>query len=106
MQDGKKIPKWEPRSCHGQFVGVSAVHASSVGVIQNLRTGNLSPQFHVVYDNFFETVHSGDDEVPTGWEDLVTYSSDRVLIDEDDPASIPELADEWVDDATLETRRR
>ncbi len=106
LQDGKKIPKWEPRSRHGQFVGVSAQHASSVGVIRNLRTGNLSPQFHVVYDNFFETVHSGDDQVPTGWEDLVTYSSDRVLIDEDDPASIPELADEWVDDATLETPRR
>jgi hypothetical protein len=66
LQDGKKIPKWEPRSRRGQFVGNSPLHASSVGIIRNLRTNNLSPQFHVVYDNFFETVHSKENEVPQG----------------------------------------
>ena len=104
LQDGKKIPKWEPRSRRGQFVGFSPLHASSVGIIRNLRTNNLSPQFHVVYDNFFKTVHSTENEVPNSWEDLVTFSSDRVL-DVDDDEYIPELPDEWVDDATKEYRR-
>ncbi len=74
---------------------------------KEFRTDNLSPQFHVVYDNFFETVHSGDDDKePAGWENLVTFSRDQVFLDDDDPVAVPELADEWVDEATLETRRR
>jgi hypothetical protein len=36
LQDGKKIPKWEPRSHHGQFLGFSPNHSSSVGLIQNI----------------------------------------------------------------------
>ena len=30
---GGKIPKWQPRSCHGQFLGVFLVHAESVGLV-------------------------------------------------------------------------
>ena len=51
----------------------------------------------MVYDKFFETVHSKETEVPLGWEDLVRYSSDRV-IDDDNAEYIPKLADEWLDD--------
>ena len=105
LQDGKKIPKWEPRSRRGQYVGASPLHAASVGIIRNLRTNNLSPQFHVVYDNYFETVHSKEDTAPENWEQLVNFSSDRVLHNDDDEY-VPELPDEWVDDATLEARRR
>ena len=50
-QDGMKIPKWEPRSRRGQFVGISPLHSSHVGLIRHLRTNNISPQFHVVYDD-------------------------------------------------------
>ncbi len=39
LQDGKKLPKWEPRSRRGQFVGVSSRHSSTVGLIRNLTTG-------------------------------------------------------------------
>ena len=105
LQDGKKITKWEPRSRRGQYVGASPLHASSVGVIWNLRTNNLSPQFHVVYDDFFETVHSKEDTVPTGWEELVTHSSENVL-DPDEPEYAPELADEWLSDEDMAVRRR
>ena len=105
LQDGKKIPKWEPKSRRGQYVGASTLHASSVGVIRNLRTENLSPQFHVVYDNYFETVHAKETETPESWDNLVTWSSERLDIDTDDPENIPELPDEWVNDEVLETLR-
>ena len=73
LQSGIKIPKWNPRSRRGQFVGYSRDHASSIGLIRNLKTGSISPQFHVVYDNWFETVTSGDVE-PSEWKDLVITS--------------------------------
>ena len=60
LQDGNKIPKWEPRSRRGMFVGMSQAHSSSVGRIMNLRTGNVSPQYHVVYDDLFTTVPNGE----------------------------------------------
>ena len=54
LQDGKKIPKWKPCSCLGQFLGRSTrAHAGNVGLIRILRTGAISPQFHVVYDDQF-----------------------------------------------------
>ena len=51
LQDGKKIPKWEPQSRQGQYMGSSPLHASTVGLVRNLRTFKISPQFHVVYDD-------------------------------------------------------
>ena len=58
LQDGKKIPKWEARARTGMFLGFSDVHSSTVGLILNIRTGYISPQYHVVYDEKFETVSS------------------------------------------------
>lgn len=56
LQDGKKIPKWKPRSRLGKFVGYSPEHSTNVGRILNLQTGYVSPQFHVVYDEMFSSV--------------------------------------------------
>jgi hypothetical protein len=53
LRAGNKIPKWQPRSRGGQYVGASPDHASTVGLIRNLSTGSVTPQFHVVYDDFF-----------------------------------------------------
>ena len=50
---GGKIPKWQPRSWRWQYLGVSPVHAESVGLIRNLKSGYISPQFHVVYNDWF-----------------------------------------------------
>ena len=41
LQDGQKIPKWDPWSKLGQFLGRLDVHAGSVGLIRNLRTGKI-----------------------------------------------------------------
>jgi hypothetical protein len=58
IQDGKKLPRWQPKSRRGQFLGFSAKHASTIGLIRNVKTGSISPQFHVVYDDAFTTVPS------------------------------------------------
>ena len=93
--EGSKIPKWAPCSCHGQYMGHSAIHASSVGLVRHLQTGHILPQFHMVYDDYFETVHSDEsDQPPPEWADLVTFNSTKV--EWDDPDFTPELHDEWL----------
>jgi hypothetical protein len=59
LQDGKKIPKWEPRARRGQFLGFSAAHSTSVGLIRNINSNHVSPQFHFIADPRFETVTGG-----------------------------------------------
>jgi len=49
-------PKWEPQSRLGIYVGHSPLHAGSVVLILNPRTGHVSTQFHVVFDDHFTTV--------------------------------------------------
>ncbi|GFH61161.1 hypothetical protein CTEN210_17637 [Chaetoceros tenuissimus] len=81
IQDGKKIPRWNPRSKMGQFLGRSDEHASSIGLIRNLKTGKISTQFHCVYDCFFNTVTSDynhdDVPVPPAFHDLFKYSREN-----------------------------
>ena len=57
LQDGKKIPKWNPRARLGLFLGFSDVHSSQVPLVLNTETGKISPQFHVIFDDKFATVH-------------------------------------------------
>ena len=58
LQDagGAGPPKWEPRSHLGIYVGHSPIHAGSVALVLNPKTGLISPQFHVVCDDNFSTV--------------------------------------------------
>ena len=58
LQKGQKLPKWNQRSRLGQFLGYSAEHSSLVANIRHLKTGYVSPQHHVVYDDLFQTVFS------------------------------------------------
>ena len=43
----------------------STRHASSIGLIRNLKTRFISHQFHVVYDNAFQIVMGGCDSNET-----------------------------------------
>jgi hypothetical protein len=71
-----KIYKWEPHSQMGIYVGRSPSHASNVGLILNPRTGHVSLQFHVVYDDDFMTVpYLCSADVPPHWAQLVEASS-------------------------------
>jgi hypothetical protein len=57
LQDGNKQPKWAPRSRRVQYLGASPLHASTVGLVRDQQTGNMSTQFHWIFDDHFETVH-------------------------------------------------
>ena len=78
LQDGKKLPKWKKRSRLGMYVGNSPQHHNAVGLILNLQTGYVSPQYHVVYDEHFSSVLGlGVEEVfaPEEWDKLLTLDS-------------------------------
>ena len=65
-------------------MGVSPIHASSVGVIQNPSTNRLSPQFHCIYDDYFETIGFDSLAEPPQWQDLVIRNRFRNDMDSDD----------------------
>ena len=100
LQDGGKVPKFEPRSRQGLHLGWSPKHASTVPLVLNLATGNISPQFHVVFDDWFTTVSSTaerDETEPIDgdtWTNLL-LAGDRIQVgfDEDDPVAVD---DEWL----------
>ena len=89
IQDGGKLPKWDPRSRQGQYMGVSPLHSGTVGVIQNLNKNCASHQFHVVYENLLQTVHSSEGKLPSKWTDLIIF--DRFRSDFDDYDFVSEL---------------
>jgi hypothetical protein len=102
LQDGHKIPKWSPRSRRGKFLGVSTSHSTTIGLILNLRTGFVSPQYHVVYDDEFTTVPNAESgglfnaDNPFSaaqWQRLVASGSERVIVSDDDV--LPALHRDW-----------
>jgi Reverse transcriptase (RNA-dependent DNA polymerase) len=56
LQNQKKIGKWDCRSIMAVYIWASPHHAQSVGLLLSLRTGLVSPQFHIKYDDHFDTV--------------------------------------------------
>jgi hypothetical protein len=102
IQDGKKLPKWSPRVRRGQFVGFSQQHSSTVGLILNQRTGNITAQFHCVYDDLFTTVPANGTEFVTtefnveSWDSLISSGLERTL-DDDESIEVPDLEPDWVD---------
>ena len=105
QKGGVKIPKWEPRSRRGAFLGFSRMHSTMIGLILNLRTKFISPQFHVVFDDMFTTITSNEDEVvPAIWSHLLMSPSARLRVTLDQDAT-PELDDDWLSAEDAENRR-
>jgi hypothetical protein len=89
LQGSLKIPRWEPRSRVGVYLGHSPHHANNVALILNLSTGHVSPQYHVVYDDTFSTVASiRVDSIPSNWSTLCSESCE--LITDENFALSPE----------------
>ena len=70
LQDGHKIPKWLLRARLGVFLGFSTLHSSQVPLVMNTLTGKILPQYHVIFDDKFETVLSMDkhESVEAQWK--------------------------------------
>jgi hypothetical protein len=63
LHNNKKLPTWNRHAWVGQFLGYFNEHLSLVENVHHLLTGYVSPQFHVVFDDLFETVvHNGDND--------------------------------------------
>ena len=92
----------DPRSREAQFVGYNPLHASTVSLVRNLKTGIISPQFHVVYDDYFETVHTSPDKEPKMWPELIVFQSFRSDIEEDNEHYNYELEDQRLNSEELE----
>ena len=82
---GIGTPKWQPRSHTGIYLGHSPCHASSVALVLNLKTGLVSPQYHVVYDDEFTTVeYLSSTTPPPNWLHLVRVASEKAPLDDED----------------------
>jgi hypothetical protein len=72
-------PKWEPRSCLGIFIGHSSSHAGLVALVLSPRTGHVSLQYHVVFDDQFTAVPFMEkNKVPPNWAQLAENSTEKV----------------------------
>ena len=105
LQDGKKIPKWKPRSNRSIYVGVSRAHASTVPLALNTSTGSITPQFHVVFDDWFATVMSYNEDAPDFNSDewLKMFGESRFqYVLEPDQATASDPSDQADYDANLQ----
>ena len=113
LQDGKKIPKWNRCSRLGQVMGFSDEHSSLVANVRHLTTGFVSPQYHVVFDDLFETVFSSgydDALVDTICNNLFEYNRDVYAEEEFDSSGNliyhpPPLDEVWLDEPERRDRR-
>ena len=98
LQDGKKLPRWEPRAKIGQFLGRSKQHAGCVALVKNIATGKVSSQFHLVFDDHFTTIPVNksidSNELPEEWLKLFVYQRENIVDPTDLPsASTPPIRD-------------
>ncbi len=76
LDSNEHVPKWNPRSSLRIFVGFSPNHARNVAMVLNPFTGLVSPQYHVVFDDHFQTLDSlRDTTVPTSWTTICQQNS-------------------------------
>ena len=95
---GLGTPKREPQSRVGVYLGHSPCHAGSVALVLNLRTGHVSPQFHVIFDDDFTTIdYLASSTAPPNWDDLFKTFSELATDEQFD------LAERWKTDSTLPT---
>ena len=114
LHDDQKLPKWNQRSRMGQFLGFSDAHSTLIATVRNLRTGFISPQYHVVFDDLFETTfRTGDNDpvIDRICDDLFETNRDWYAAEEFDSDGQliyrpPPLADDWLDEPERRERRQ
>ena len=91
-------------------MGFSPFHSSTISLALNLTTGNVSPQFHVVHDEFFTTAHNfGESNMNALWDELTIMSRENDWQQDFDDFGKeifpPVVSAEWLDDDDLKERR-
>ena len=64
IADGKKVPRWQPRSNRGVCMGRSPDYAGNVPSVLDARTGNTTPQWNAVFDDWFSTMAADRSDLP------------------------------------------
>ena len=77
-------------------MGWSPMHASSVTLVHSLMTGHLSPQFHVVFDPWFETVNENGSETPSALNVMMSGHHHEVEVEVGEDGLEPTLHDDWL----------
>ena len=79
----KKTPKRDPKNMQGQYLRKSVDHVSPVGLTKNLWTDFIPQQFHLVYNNYFQTVMGGlyNNEAIANliWEGIFQENVDNIM---------------------------
>jgi hypothetical protein len=87
LQQGHKLPKWQPRSRQAIYLGHSPRHAQTVPIVL---------QYHVVFDDTFSTTTaSTTNTLPETWSELFSHSRLDCFEGEGDNTVRPSLASEW-----------
>ena len=88
MGDGKKLPRWQPRSNRCILMGLSTRHATTVPLVLNPSTGYITPQYHVVFDDWFTTIATSVEDKPDfssdDWNKLFGESRYQYIEDDDE----------------------
>jgi hypothetical protein len=102
LGDGKKIPKWKPRSKRAIYMGNSPKHSSTVPLVLNPETGAITAQFHVVFDDWFATVAASESDLPDlqskEWTRMFGDATHIDVSEDDEPEAI-------VDDYIIQSDR-
>ncbi len=61
LQQNEPYGKWKQRAQVGIYLGPSPHHNRNVALVLNRTTGLVSPQFHVVFDDNFDTIKELED---------------------------------------------
>jgi hypothetical protein len=90
LQGHSSLPKMTPRSRQGIFVCFSPRHSSSVPLVLSLQTLSITPQFHIVFDDWFTTVSSStiDDPLNPVWLSLFSDGYFQYSFDENDDVEL------------------
>jgi hypothetical protein len=98
LADGKKLPRWTPRSDRCMYLGRADKYASSVYLVLNIATGSITPQYHVVLDDWFATVSASSETLPDfgtdAWQRLFGDSELQFPLDADDIHLLSRLNDD------------
>ena len=88
LQAGQSIPKWESRSRIGLYLGPSPRHSRSVALVLNLATRLVSPQYHLRFDNYFETMQDKANRPDILWLHKAHFKGDDVELS-NEPSTVP-----------------
>mmetsp|Transcript_41992 Transcript_41992/g.101184 ORF Transcript_41992/g.101184 Transcript_41992/m.101184 type:complete len:1373 (+) Transcript_41992:2978-7096(+) len=110
--------KWTDRARVGIFLCHSPNHAANVPLILNTKTGLVSPQFHCIYDDAFDTCKR-DNHFTSAWQrkarlhldekkkkEITTIPSTNLFGREHKPAdaplpNVPHFITQWDDESTI-----